>query len=336
MNITGIGIAMKKILLALMLLTSALASAFSLAASAPAPADGYPDRPIKIIVPYPPGGSVDTMARILGEKLQRKWGQPVIVENRGGAGGNIGAELVWRSAPDGYTLLFAASGPYAINKALYGTLGYEPEKLTPISVVSISHMVLIAHPRPGLESLQQMIAYAKANPGKLTYASSGKGTISHLTAEIFKTAAGIKMTHVPYKGSGPAMVDILAGNVDLGFVELSSALPYVRSDKVRALGVSSEKRKPVMPDVPAIAEVLPGFVSSTWFGMAAAPKTPMDIANKLSSAVAEALKQPAVVERFNGLNIDAVGGTPAEMAQFMKLETERWGKVVRDAGPAME
>lgn len=301
-----------------------------------ASADSYPDRPIRLIVPYTPGGSVDMLARIVAEKLQRKWGQSVIVENRSGAGGNIGAETVFRSAPDGYTLLFAASGPYAINKSLYAHLSYDPEQFAPVSVVSLSHMVLIAHPRPGLETLPKMIAYAKANPDKLIYASSGKGTISHLTAEFFKSTAGIKMTHVPYKGSGPALVDILAGNVDLGFVELSTALPYVRSGKVVALGVSSEKRKPVMPAVPAIAETLPGFSSSTWFAMAAAPHTPAAITGQISAAVSDALKQPDVAARLGGLNIDAVGDTPAQMAQFEKTESERWGEVIRSTGSAMQ
>jgi tripartite-type tricarboxylate transporter receptor subunit TctC len=301
-----------------------------------ASADSYPDRPIRLIVPYTPGGSVDMLARIVAEKLQRKWGQSVIVENRSGAGGNIGAETVFRSAPDGYTLLFAASGPYAINKSLYAHLSYDPEQFAPVSVVSLSHMVLIAHPRPGLETLPKMIAYAKANPDKLIYASSGKGTISHLTAEFFKSTAGIKMTHVPYKGSGPALVDILAGNVDLGFVELSTALPYVRSGKVVALGVSSEKRKPVMPAVPAIAETLPGFSSSTWFAMAAAPHTPAAITGQISAAVSDALKQPDVAALLGGLNIDAVGDTPAQMAQFEKTESERWGEVIRSTGSAMQ
>ena len=295
-------------------------------------AEDFPAKPIRIIVPYAPGGSVDALARTVADKLREKWGQSVIVENRAGAGGNIGAEVVWRSAPDGYTLLFAAPGPYVINKSLYGKLAYEPETFAPIGIVTASHIVLAAYPRQGLESLQQLIAFAKANPGKLNYASSGNGTASHLAAELFKMMGGLNIGHVPYKGSAPAMADVLAGHADMTFVELSTALPQVRGAKLRALGVGSEKRKPVLPDVPAVAEALPGYVASTWFGMVAAPKTPAAIANQLSFAVAEALKQPEVAKRLSEMNVDAVGSTPAEMAQLMKQESERWGNVIRLAG----
>jgi len=317
---------MKKNLFGVMLLTAALGVA------AIARADDYPGKPIRIVVPYPPGGSVDALARVVAEKLRDKWGQPVIVENRAGAGGNIGAEVVWRSAADGYTLLFAAPGPYVINKSLYRRLAYEPEAFAPVGIVTASHIILIAYPRPGLENLQQLLAYAKANPDKLNYASSGTGTASHLAAELFKSMGGLKIGHTPYKGSAPAMADVLAGHVDMSFVELSAALPLVRGHKVRALGVGSEKRKPVLPEVPAIAEALPGFVSTTWFGMVAAPKTPAAIASQLSAAVAEALKQPDVAKRLTDMNVDAVGSTPAEMAQFMKQESERWGNVIRVTG----
>ena len=316
----------KKIMFGVMLLSMAL-GVVSIAR-----ADDYPGKPIKIIVPYPPGGSVDALARTVADRLREKWGQSVIVENRAGAGGNIGAEVVWRSAPDGHTLLFAAPGPYVINKSLYGKLAYEPETFAPVAAVTTSHIILIAYPRPGLESLQRLIAFAKANPDKLSYASSGNGTASHLAAELFKSMAGLRIGHAPYKGSAPAMADVLAGHVDMTFVELSSALPMVRGGKVRALGVGSEKRKPVLPDVPAIVETLPGFVSSTWFGMVAAPKTPAAIANQLSAAVAEALKQPDVAKRLTEMNVDAVGSTPAEMAIFMKQESERWGNVIRITG----
>lgn len=321
---------MKKIRFGLLLLSAALCFVSI------AHADDYPSKQIKIVVPYPPGGSVDALARSIAEKFRNKFGQSVIVENRAGAGGNIGAESVWRSAPDGYTLLFAAPGPYAINKSLYGKLSYEPDTFAPVSVVAASHTVLIAYPKPGVESLQQLIAYAKTNPDKLNYASSGSGTISHLTAELFKSVAGVKITHLPYKGSGPAMADVLAGHADMAFVELSAALPIVQSDKVRALGVGSEKRKPVLVGVPAVSEVLPGFVSSTWFGLVAPPKTPAAITNKLSAAVAEALKQPDIVKRFSDINVDAIGSTPAEMVLFMKQESERWGNVIRITGTKPE
>ena len=317
---------MKTILIGVMLLTAALGFAST------ARADDYPTKPIRIIVPYPPGGSVDAICRILAEKLRGHFGQSVIVENRAGSAGNIGAELVWRSAPDGYTLLFAAPGPYAINKSLYSKLAYEPETFAPVSIVTASHIVLIANPKRAFENLQQLLAFAKANPDRLNYASSGSGTASHLASELFKAMGGLRMGHVPYKGSAPAMADVVGGHVDMTFVELSAALPLIRANKVRALGVGSEKRKPVLPDVPAVAEALPGFVATTWFGTVAPPKTPAAITNRLSAAVAEALKQPDFAKRLTDMNVDAVGSTPEQMAQFMKQESERWGNIIRVTG----
>ncbi len=310
----------------------AVVLAFALTAQA----QDYPTKTIKIIVPYPPGGTTDALARILAQTLYGKWAQPVIVENRGGAAGNIGAEAVWKATPDGYTLLFAAPGPFGLNKILDNKLPYDPDAFVPVSVVATSHSVLIVHPKVGVDSVQQLIALAKANPDKLSYASSGNATLAHLSAELFKAMAGVKIAHVPYKGSGPGIVDLLAGHVDMSFVEMGLALPHIRSGKMRAIAISSEKRKPILPDVPAVAEALPGFVSSAWFGMVAPPKTPAAIANKLSAAIAEALKQPDVAKRLTEMNVDAIGSTPAEMVQFTKQDNERWGSVIRSSGMTVE
>ena len=298
----------------------------------PAHAQDYPSRPIKVIVPADAGGTTDVMARTVTEILREKWGQTVIVENRGGAGGNIGAEAVSRAAPDGYTLLFSAPGPLAVNKSLYSKLAYDSDAFVPISVVSTSHSVLVVHPKLGVDSVQQLIASARANPDRLNYASSGDGSTPHLAAELFKAMAGVKIAHVPYKGSGPALLALVAGHVDMTLVELSLALPQIRSGKVRVLAIGSEKRKPFMPDVPTVSEALPGFLSVTWFGLVAPPKTPPAIANTLSTTIAEGLKQPDIAKRLAGLNIEALGTTPAEMTQFMKQESERWGNVIRATG----
>lgn len=235
-------------------------------------AQEYPNKPVKIIVPHPPGGTTDLMARMMSEKLREKWDQPFLVENRAGANGNIGAEVVWKAAPDGYTLLLSAPGPLAINKMLYRKLAYDPDTFVPISVVSKSHSVLVVNPGLPAGSLQQLIAFAKANPDRLNYASSGNASTPHLAAELFKSMAGIRMAHLPYKGSGPALADVVAGHVEMVFVELSLALPHIRSGKLRALGIGSEQRKPFLPDVPAISELLPGYLSVTWFGLAAPRK----------------------------------------------------------------
>ena len=248
----------------------ALAASLSFAASTQAQdAQTYPAKPIRFIVPVPPGGGVDALARIVAESLRSKWGQSVVVENRAGAGGNIGAEAVYKAEPDGYTLLFTAGGVLVTNKLLYAKLGYEPEAFVPVSIVAANYSVLIVHPKLGADSVQQLIAMAKANPDRLDYASPGSGTGSHLTAELFKSMAGVRIAHIPYKGTGPALADVLGGQVLSMFGELGSVLPHIRAGKLRALAVTSAKRNPSLPGVPAMSEVLPGFLATPWNGAVA-------------------------------------------------------------------
>ena len=299
-------------------------------------AQDYPVKPIKMIVPYPSGGTTDALARLVSIKLAAKWGQPVIVENRAGANGNIGAESVWRSAPDGYTLMFTSPGTLTTNKSLYGNIGYEPETFTPVSLFAASSNVLVMRPSLGVDNLSQFIAYAKNHPDEINYASQGAGSTSHLTAEYFKTAAGLKAAHVPFKGSAPAIMELLSGRVDIMFVELSSVLRYIRAGNVRILAVCSDKRNQLFPEVPAMAELLPGFSSSTWFAMAAPPKMPSAIVTKLSAAMVEISKQPEVIKKLEELSLDAVGSNSAELAQFTKQETDRWDRVIKIAGIKME
>jgi tripartite-type tricarboxylate transporter receptor subunit TctC len=314
-----------------MLQTAALVFAVS------AGAQDYPGKPIKLVVPYPPGGGMaDRIARLVAERLQGKWGQPVIVENRAGAAANIGAEYVAKAAPDGYTLLFGAEGPLVIHKSLYAKLAYDPDEFVPISVVLTSPNILVVHPKVLADSVQQLIAFAKANPGRLNFASNGTGGNLHLSLELFNSMAGVKIAHVPYKGVPPALTDLVGGQVDMMFVGLGTVLQQVRAGKLRVIAVGSEKRLPGLPDTPAISEVLPGFVSLSWFGMVAPPKTAPAIANKLSAAIAEGLRQPDVVKLFLDLSVDAIGSTPAEMALFMKQEIERWGGVIRATGAKAE
>ena len=295
-------------------------------------AQAYPGKPVRFIVPVPPGGGVDALARMVAEGLRNKWGQSVLVENRGGAGGNIGAEAVYKAVPDGHTLLFTAGGVLVTNKMLYATLNYEPELFVPISVVAANYSVLIVHPKVAADSVQKLIAFAKANPDRLDYASPGSGTGSHLTAELFKAMAGIKIAHIPYKGTGPALADIVGGQVASMFGELGSVLPHIRAGRLRALAVTSDKRNPALPEVPAMNEVLPGFLATPWNGTVAPPKTPVAIANKISAAIAEVLRQPDTIKRLTERNFQPIGGSPEEMALFMRQEVERWGKVVRVIG----
>src|SRR5579862_2782410 len=299
-------------------------------------AQTYPARAIKIIVPSPGGATTDTLARIIAQKLQEKWGQPVIADDRGGAGGNIGAEEAFKSAPDGYTLLFSFPAPLVVNKTLYAKLAYDPDAFVPISLVASVPLVLAVTPKLEAADVRQLIAFAKAHPNQLNYASQGYGTSGHLAAELFKSMAGVEIVHVPYKGSTPALTDLLGGQVQMMFIELSTVLGQIKAGKLRALAVGSATRNPFLPDVPAMAEVLPGYQASTWFAMVAPPGTPAEIVGKLSSAVSGAIREPDVAKRFVDISATAVGDTPAEMAVFLRQERERWGKVIRASGAKAE
>ena len=315
---------------------AALAAAF-LSAPAAFAQGAFPNKPVRLIVPQTPGGASDALARVIGQKLSERWGQPVVVENRPGAAGNIGADLVFRAEPDGYTLLSAPPPPLVINKLLYKKLSYDAEKFVPISVIGAIPNVLLVHPKTQVNSVQEFIALAKSSPGKLNYASQGNGTTSHLTAELFKSmAGGLQITHVPYKGTAPALADLLGGQVEMMCDNLGVSLPHVRSGKLRALGVASAKRFPGLPDVPALAESLPGFEAVAWFGIVAPPGTPAAVAQKVSAGVAQALKHPDVLKRLSDLSAEPMGLTPAQTADYMKRETERWASVIRTAGVRLD
>jgi tripartite-type tricarboxylate transporter receptor subunit TctC len=295
-------------------------------------AQDWPSKTVRIIVPFPAGGSADLLPRVVAEKLSEKWGQPVIVENRPGAAGNIGADVVYRAEPDGYTLLSGPPPPLVINRLLYPKLSYDSSQFVPMTVIAAIPNVLLVHPKTNVKTVQEFIALAKANPGKLNYASQGSGSTSHLTAELFKSmAGGLKITHVPYKGTAPALADLLAGQIEMMCDNLGVSLPHVKSGKLRALGVASSKRVRSLPDVPTLAETLPGFESVAWFGIVGPPGTPAAIAEKMASGVAEALRQPDVQKRLAQLSAEPMGLTPAQTAAFMKQETERWGAVIRSA-----
>ena len=327
---------MRKIPLARILL--GLLQGMALAFSPAAQAQDYPSKPIKIVIPFSPGGGVDLLARMIGEKLQARWGQPVIPENRTGANGNIGGEFVAKASPDGYTLLIATTGQFVNNKLLYRKLSYDPDALVPVAVTTTVPLNLTVGSKVGTKAnnVQELIALMKANPGQLTYGSVGIGSSLHLTGELLQLMAGVKMIHVPYKGTAPAVADLLSGQLDMVFVEIHGALPHMGSGRLRVFAVGSEKRMPAVPDVPALSELLPGFVSTIWTGVAAPPGTPSAIVNRLSGAIVEAMKQPDLVKRLTDLHVDIVAGGPAEMELLMKRDRERWGNVIRATGATSE
>jgi tripartite-type tricarboxylate transporter receptor subunit TctC len=302
------------------------------------PAAGYPSRAIRIIVPFPAGGAADALPRIVGARLAKKWGQPVVVENRTGASGSIGAEAVWRADPDGYTLLATPPAPLVINPSLYKKLSYDPAQLVPVTVVAaIPSVLLVNAAKVPATTLQEFVALVRANPDKYNYASQGTTTVSFLTTEMFKTAAGgLRITHVPYKGTAPGLAALLAGEVEIMFDNLGVTMQHVRSGRLRALAVGSGKRVPALPEVPAMAEFYPGFASVAWFSVSAPPKTPASIAEKLSRAIAEALKEPEVAVRLADLSAEPIGRTPAAMAALMKEDAERWRAVIHAAGVKAE
>ena len=297
----------------------------------------YPTRQVRIVVPFPAGGSADILCRLVGEKLSATWGQPVIIDNRAGAGGNVGAEIVYRAEPDGYTLLCSPPGPLSINHNLYKALPYDWTKFVPIGVLALVPNVITARVDLPAGSLQEFIAYAKANPGKATYASQGNGSTSHLSAQMLATMAGIELVHVPYKGEGPALVDLSAGRVDIFIGNISAALRFEKNKQARFLGLASRTRSSVAPDVPTTAELgLPDLVSSAWFALVAPPGTPDAIAQKVSGDLVAALKQPEMRTRFLELGAEPQGGTPAETAAFIKDEEARWRAVIKSANVTLE
>ena len=315
---------------------AALLAAALISAGLPAQAQTWPAKPVRIVVPFPPGGTTDIVARSLGVELQRMWQHAVVIENRPGAGGNIGADLVAKSAPDGYTLLMGTVGTHAINAALFAQSGakmpFDPVKdFVPITLAAGVPNVMVINPKLPVNTVAEFIAYAKARPGQLNMASSGNGTSIHLSGELFKTVTGIYMVHFPYRGSAPAVTDLIAGNMNVMFDNLPSALPHIKSGRLKALAVTSRTRSPALPDVPTIEEAagLKGFDASSWFGLFAPAGTPRAIVDKIQSDVARALALPEVRERFVAQGADPGGNTPEQFAAFIRAETDKWTRVVK-------
>ena len=305
----------------------------ALVATGPAPAqDAYPSRPVRMIVPLSAGGSADVIPRIVAEKLTARFGQPFVVENRPGATGGVGAEAVAKAEPDGYTLLATTPPVLVINQSLYAKINYDPRAFVPVSIVSALSNALAVRPNAPFSTVASLIAYAKANPDKLNYASPGVGSSQHLAMEWFKTLAGITITHVPYNGTGPALNDLVAGHVDLMFAGTVSVLPLLAGDRLRAIAVDSEKRIVELPNVPTVAETFPGYVVTSWNAVVAPPKTDAAIVAKLSAAIAEAVRLPDVDKRLRDLAAIPVGNSPAEALARIEQERERWHRIIVSAG----
>ena len=302
-------------------------------AAAAAHAQAYPDRTVRLVVPFAAGGSSDTVSRLIAQKLTASTGQTFVVDNRPGAGGNIGADLVAKSKPDGYTLLFAA-GSFTVNVSLYDKLPYDPLKdFDPVIHVCTVNGMLVVNPAVNAANVQELIALARAKPGSINFGSAGNGTILHLAGELFKSAAKVEMTHVPYKGSGPALADLMGGQVQAMFANMPGTLPQVKSGRLRVLAVTGEKRSSALPEVPTIAESgLPGYHAATWFGVLAPAGTPKEIVSKLNAEFAKALAAPDLVEHLRSEGADVVAGSPAQFRTFLRSEVERWGPVVRASG----
>jgi tripartite-type tricarboxylate transporter receptor subunit TctC len=318
------------------LMAAAVVLVAALMAGPPAWAQDYPSRPVKIIVPFPAGGTADVMPRVFSEWLAKKWGQPVVIENRTGAAGNIGAEAVAKAEPDGYTLLAAPPPPLVINQNLYPKLGFDPSEFVPIVIMGRVPNALVVNPKLPFNSVAELIAYAKANPGKLTSATQGNGTTSHLTSEMFQLMAGVKFQHVPYRGSAPALTDLVAGSVDLMFDNLGVSLALVKGGQLRLLAVATPQRMATLPDVPTIAATLLGFESAAWYAIVAPPKTPTAVVDKVNADVNAALRESDVLARLAQLSAEPIGGTPQATAAYMREEVERWHKVIKSANVKLD
>ncbi|CAB5688881.1 tripartite tricarboxylate transporter substrate binding protein [Comamonas aquatica] len=297
-------------------------------------ADAYPDKPLTMIVPFSAGGTTDILARIVGQALGQELGQTIIIENKPGAGGNIGAQQASRAKADGYTLFMGTVGTHAINQALYKKLPYDPVKdFAPLSRVANVPNLLVAHPSRPYKTVQEMIAYAKKHPGEVTYGSPGSGASPHVSGALFQSMTGAELTHVPYKGSAPAISDLLGNQIAVMFDNMPSAIQHVRSGKLRPIAVTTAKRSPELPDVPTIAEAgVPGYEATSWFGLWAVAGTPAPILTKLQTALTKVLKDPAVAKKIADQGGEVVIETPAQFDAFIKSEAAKWGKVVKESG----
>lgn len=322
-----------------LLATLALATAAALPLLPTAQAQGFPERPVILVIPFPPGGPTDAMARTLAAEMKDRLGQPMVVENRPGAGGNIGAEYVARAAPDGQTLLFGTSGPLAINASLYRKIGYDPARSF-APVIQVGHLpnILVVNPAVPARNVKELIAYAKASPGKLSYASSGNGASSHLAGVLFNASAGVDLQHIPYKGTGPALTDLLGGQVTMSFTDVLTALPYVKSGKLRALGITTAERSQALPDLPTVAEQgVAGYDVSVFFGIVAPAGTPPERIAKLNKAFVDVLATDKVKQLFTSQGLEsAPSSKPEQLGRFIDTQISKWSGVVKQSGAQLD
>jgi tripartite-type tricarboxylate transporter receptor subunit TctC len=311
-------------------LTAVFSCSLALASAGSAIAQTFPNRPIRLIVPYSVGGGVDSTARIVGDKLGRVLGQPIIIENRGGAGGNIGMDAAARAEPNGYVLLMGSTS-LAVNVSLYNKLTFDPAKdFVPVALISKTPNILAVNPKVKANTVQDLIKLAKANPGKLNYSSAGAGTTPHLGAELFNSMAGVQITHVPYKGAGPAVTAALAGEVEMIMSSALTILPHLKTGKLRALAMTGTQRSPAFPDIPTVSESgLPGFEVSQWYGIVAPAGTPKDVVDKLNKAIVQVVRSPEMVQTFLQEGSEPIGSTPQEFSKYLHDEIARWSKTIK-------
>jgi tripartite-type tricarboxylate transporter receptor subunit TctC len=315
----------------------AIAAAGALLAATAAFAQSWPTKPVRVVVPFAPGGTTDLLARVVAQELASVLGQTFVVDNRPGAGGNIGAAEVAKAVPDGYTFLMGTPGTQSINQFLYAKMPYDPDRdLAPVSYVARVPNVLLVHPSLGIKSVAELVAYAKAKPKGLNSASPGNGTTGHLSLELFKSMTGTDITHVPYKGSGPALQDLIGGQVQMTIDNLPSAMPHIQAGKLVALGVTSTARAASLPNVPTVAQTVPGYAAESWFVLVAPAKTPAAIVDRVSSETDALLKKPSVAEKLRSLGAEPVGGTPAQLGAHIAAETKKWREVVKASGAKVD
>ena len=318
-------------MIARMKLLASLALAAATLLAPAAHAQGYPNKPIRLVIPFPAGGATDIFGRAVSQKLGERLGQAIVVDNKPGAGGSIGSDIVAKAAPDGYTLLLATSSTHSIGPSFGGKLPYDAvADFTPIAYVGQAPSIMLVPNSSPAKTVKEWVEYARKNPGKLNYASSGNGTVVHLTAEYFKAQAGLFLVHIPYRGTALAIPDLASGKVDVLFDSLPSGLPHVKEGRLRALGITSLKRSPLLPDLPPVSDTIPGFESVTWFGMYGPKGMPADLVNRINVAVNEALKDRDVLDRLARLGIEPAGGTPQEFAAMTSRDRAKWKKIIQD------